>query len=324
MKIIEQSHEILRYDDPLKLIEAAGRTCYKSEDKITEDSAARFAGMLTKAGHYSVLEHANAVFEVKRYVFDHIGRMPYSQFINRSQGGGRTVVSANFRAWLEFFEKYAADYKEKALQPIKSINIYLSTTFPEVFTRFWYSLDVEHKLITEDQMTTEEKLVHATRTVRFITNRGVTHELVRHRPWAYSQESTRYVKYDGNMEFILPVWLDPVWVGDWSDYREAMEERFGRDDENWMRAPTEFIYACKTAESQYQVLLSEGWKPEQAREVLPNALKTEIVCTATLGEWKHMLEQRTSPAAHPQIRALMTPVLDQFKQELPEIFMAEK
>ena len=60
MKIIEQSHEILRYDDPLKLIEAAGRTCYKSEDKITEDSAARFVNMLTKAGHYSVLEQTNA------------------------------------------------------------------------------------------------------------------------------------------------------------------------------------------------------------------------------------------------------------------------
>ena len=173
-------------------------------------------------------------------------------------------------------------------------------------------------------MTTEEKLVHATRTIRFITNRGVTHELVRHRPWAYSHESTRYVKYGSDMEFILPVWLDPVWVGDWSDYEEAMEERFGRRDEDWMQAPTEFIHACKIAELQYTLLLSKGWKPEQAREVLPNALKTEIVCTATLGEWKHMLEQRTSPAAHPQIRALMTPVLDQFKQELPEIFMADK
>ena len=324
MKIIEQSYEVLRYTDPLKLIEAAGRTCWKSEDKITDGSAERFVNMLTKAGHYSVLEHASVAFEVESYVFEHIGRMPYSQFINRSKDKGRTIVSANFRAWAEFFEKYFADSKEKALQPIKSINIYLSITFPMVFTRFWHSLDIEHKCIAEDLMTPKEKLVHATRTVRFISNRGVTHEMVRHRPWAYSQESTRYVKYDGDMEFILPVWLDPVWVGDWSDYQAAMEERFGRRDEDWMIAPTEFIRACKTAEFQYQVLLTEDWKPEQAREVLPNALKTEIVCTATLGEWKHMLEQRTSPAAHPQIRALMTPVLDQFKQELPEIFMAKK
>ena len=108
------------------------------------------------------------------------------------------------------------------------------------------------------------------------------------------------------MSFIKPVWFKE---------NEVIDVPL---DQRW------WCTSMLAAEAHYARLIQQGWKPEQAREVLPNALKTEIVCTATLGEWKHMLEQRTSPAAHPQIRALMTPVLDQFKQELPEIFMADK
>jgi len=197
MKLIEQSWEWAQKPDrPLECIESAGRTCYKSEDKITQGSAERFARMLVKSGHESVIEHAVA-------------------------------------------------------------------------------------------------------GVRFITNRGVTHEIVRHRLAAYSQESTRYVNY-GNQEmtFIRPVW-----------WEQSTEEQKAL-----------FIKACESAEDQYNQLLASGWQPQQAREVLPNSLKTEIVVTANLREWRHIFRLRTSKAAHPQIRVLMQSCRDGFQRQIPILF----
>lgn len=317
MKIIEQSHTWIKEPDPIKVIELCGRTCYKSEDKITEDSANKFVKMLTKSGHLSVLEHGQAAFDVESYMFDHIGRTPHSQFIRRSQAGGRTIISANFRAWEEFFETYYSLYENKALHPIQALNQDLCSRYPDIFMRLWYSnpTDSFFQHIHEDKMTPEEKLIHATRTCRFVTNRGVTHELVRHRPWAYSQESTRYVKYDGEMEFIIPAWFKEFTpnprplshIQEDEEYKSKMGQSLWED-------------TIQEAEDNYLQLLKWGWKPEQAREVLPNSLKTEIVCTAPLSEWRHMLKLRTSKAAHPQIRALMKPVLSDLKEELPNLF----
>lgn len=135
-------------------------------------------------------------------------------------------------------------------------------------------------------------------TVRFVTNRGVTHELVRHRLCSFAQESTRYVRYDGNMEFIKPVWWDSV--------SEASQDMF--------------IHHCQRSEASYQQLLHDGWQPQQAREVLPNALKTEIVVKANLREWHHIFSLRCSKAAHPQIRTLMLGLLEDVKSVLPVVF----
>lgn len=178
------------------LIELAGRTCYKSEDKITKDSAAAFVKRIIKSGHHSVIEHVNI-------------------------------------------------------------------------------------------------------TVRFITNRGVTHELVRHRLASYSQESTRYVNYGGSdIAFVLPVW--------WAESTDVARECFKR--------------SCHDAEQEYNFLLECGWQPQQAREVLPNALKTEIVVTANVREWRHIFSLRTSKAAHPQIRALMKDALSGMRLAFPVVF----
>jgi len=139
---------------------------------------------------------------------------------------------------------------------------------------------------------------HVSLTVKFITNRGVTHELVRHRLAAFSQESTRYVKYDGNMEFIRPVWWDK-----WSDEEKNL---WGKS-----MSSTEAIY-CRLIEQKSRL--------EQAREVLPNSLKTEIVVTANLREWRHIFTMRCAKAAHPQMRALMIPLLKELQQLVPVIF----
>ena len=150
----------------------------------------------------------------------------------------------------------------------------------------------------------ESVLEHISVSVRFITNRSVTHELVRHRLCSFSQESTRYVKYDGKMEFINPVWF--------------RGDTLKKDEE--VLSEITFIKACYSSEIAYHKLLDNGWKPEQAREILPNALKTEIVVTANLREWRHIFKLRTSKKAHPQIRELFKSCLDGFKREIPIIF----
>jgi len=318
MKVIEQSHQFLRESDPIKLIELAGRTCYKSEDKITEDSANRFVQMITKAGHYSVLEHANRIFQVSKETWSFLKDSSDSGYLRFSNKKGVFIVSGNFRAWLEFVLKHTAIKYPTGMQAIQD---YFVKTYPEIFPDYFIVDKKIAIILPEISLDPEEKLIHATRTCRFITDRGVTHEMVRHRPWAYSQESTRYVNYGNKgMEFILPVWVGNIWVGDWSDYETAWRSRFGRRDEDWMIAPSEWLWACKNAKDSYEDLLDKGWQPQFARSVLPNSLKTEVVCTAPLSEWKHMLRLRTSKVAHPQIRILMEPVLAELQEELPEVF----
>lgn len=138
----------------------------------------------------------------------------------------------------------------------------------------------------------ESVLEHVSASVRLITNRGVTHELIRHRIASYSQESSRYCRYSGDLEFIKPVWWE-----DWSKIEQGA----------WTRA-------MKNAEYEYLMLLSEGSRPEQAREVLPNSLKTEIVMTANLRQWRHIFRLRCDKKAHPQIKELMIDLREGFRE----------
>lgn len=203
MRVIDQSFEVLSDLDREKmlcLIEKAGRVCYKSEDKITTDSASGFVRRTIKSGHESVIEHG--------------------------------VIS-----------------------------------------------------------------------IRFITDRGVTHELVRHRLASFSQESTRYCnygleKFGSDLTFIRPAEYDS-----WTD-----QQKF-----HW-------VDGLEQAEKHYFRMLESGCVPQQARAVLPNSLKTEIVVTANLREWRHIFKLRTSKRAHPDIRLIMRKLYNTLRQTLPEIF----
>lgn len=146
----------------------------------------------------------------------------------------------------------------------------------------------------------ESVIEHVSASVRLITNRGVTHELVRHRMACYSQESTRYVKYKNEIEFIQPVW----WQNE--NYPQSAKD-------NW-------IQAMQQAEYFYLQALKAGDTAEKAREILPNSLKTEIVITANLRQWRHIFKMRCSSNAHPQIRELMLACLGGFINEIPIIF----
>ena len=136
----------------------------------------------------------------------------------------------------------------------------------------------------------------------------MSHEIVRHRIASFSQESTRYCnyskdKFDNQLTFILPEWLQA-------------------DHENQDVSHGYLIWydAMIDSEENYKQLLNNGWTPQQARSILPNSLKTEIIITANLREWRTIFKQRTSKAAHPQMRELMCPLLDELKEKLPVIF----
>jgi thymidylate synthase (FAD) len=187
------------YKDILKHIEKAGRTAYKSEDKITEDSAKKFISKIMNFKHESVIEH--------------------------------------------------------------------------------YSI-----------------------TVRVICDRGVTHEIVRHRLASYTQESTRYVnyskgKYNSEITVIEPIFWD----------RDSKKYKIWHS-------------AMRFAEKSYMELLEEGATPQEARSVLPNSLKTEIVITMNLRSWRHFFKLRCDKSAHPQMREIALPLLEEFKKRIPIVF----
>ncbi len=148
----------------------------------------------------------------------------------------------------------------------------------------------------------EAMLEHGYLTVKFICDRAISHEIVRHRMASFAQESQRYCnyskdKFDGHVTFVQPWWMDdsdvgyPIWKN-----------------------------SCLQAEKAYFDLLDEGYSPQQARMVLPNCTKTEIIVTANYREWRHILKLRTAPDAHPDMRALMLELLRTLHFQLPVIF----
>lgn len=149
----------------------------------------------------------------------------------------------------------------------------------------------------------EAMIEHSSLAVKFIVDRGVSHELVRHRIASFAQESTRYCNYSKEkfgreITVIKPCWLDDETAADYRSWEGAM--RF--------------------AESKYFDLLDRGWVPQQARSVLPNSTKTEIVITANYREWRNFFKLRTAKAAHPQMQEVTRPLLRELKEKLPVIF----
>lgn len=148
----------------------------------------------------------------------------------------------------------------------------------------------------------ESVIEHEKITLMFITDRGITHEIVRHRLGSYSQESTRYCNYANDKFGNEITVIEPFY------YRDRPEEY-----EIWKKA-------CEEAQKNYFALLQAGSRPQEARSVLPNSLKTEIAVTYNLREWRHFLKLRCGKGAHPQIKEIAIPLLLFFKEILPTIF----
>jgi thymidylate synthase (FAD) len=262
-------------EDAILWIEKAGRVCYKSEDKIVNGSGLKFVSNIWKRGHYSVLEHSNIVLRTKEK-----SRFPSSVLIKEKSvfdskyftfciEHDRVYIAGNWRAWIEFY----SDHKEE-------INL-------DNFYEFLND-NTSYEMVT-DNIPKDLRAY----TVHFLTDRAVTHELVRHRPCSFSQQSQRYVRY-GDIDFIYPSWY---------------EQTYEKDG-----AISAFEDHCLYTEEIYNHLLDNKMKAEDARVVLSNAVATEIVVTANIREWQHIFNLRIHKAAYPQIKKLLAPVKQQFKE----------
>jgi thymidylate synthase (FAD) len=181
----------------------------------------------------------------------------------------------------------------------------------ELYTRLCYKSEGKSKGTLADAIEFVKRIFHTNKhrgiiehmfvTVRFITDRGITHEIVRHRMASFLQESTRYVDYAGKgVGFILPPW---VRLPDASCPRWA-----------------KYIRRCRTSVANYLEARDEGETPQEARYWLSNGIKTEIVMTANLGSWHNFFDKRCHKSAHPQVRQLALPLLTYFKEHFPGIF----
>lgn len=303
MRIVDPSFEI--QDDldkqPIAVrLEACGRVCYKSEDKITEESAVPFVSKIAAHGHNSVLEMAVATYVVSCHP-DHVLEFHTCQpkyFITDRTDSG-LIVTGSIRSFREMYSKYADNKVVNALVSD------LAGRYPFLFESIYDPEEVAEptddirvkklKLEEVEDFSAELLARHRFVGVKFIVNRAVTHELVRHRPCSYLQESQRYCRYGndkfGNeVTFIRPVFYEEG-TKEFELWKTTMEE-------------TEKIY----------MKLLETSTPQAARTVLPNSCKTEIVAYCNLQEWKHIFSLRTSPAAEPSMREIMIPLEKEMKR----------
>ena len=164
----------------------------------------------------------------------------------------------------------------------------------------------------------ESVIEHIMVSAQIICDRSVSHQIVRHRLASYSQESQRYCnyskdKFNGKVRIIVPTWLE--------DEIDLLQEFVEFGGSNRLSLPAEiWIKSMRNDIQCYEKLLKLGWKPEQARTVLPNSTKTELIMSMNLRSWRHFLELRTSPAADPQIRNVAMQLLSDFKSYLPTVF----
>ena len=300
MKVIKASTEIL--EDKLaelsieQRIEHCGRICYKSEDKITSTSAPIFVGKMLKNKHMSTLEMAVvSVVLLKLIVWkDFEGEIIREKYVQVEEKHDRFIITGSVRAFLEIFQKvYSAGWH--------SVMLFLKAKYPSIFGEV--STDFTYEDAVRFARPHEIPYAHKHIAVRFIVNRAVTHELVRHRPCTFLQESQRYCRYSddkfGNeVTFIAPT---AFWdnIMDFEDTNE--------DVNIW-------ISAMEFAEKQYFKLLEHN-SPQAARTVLPNSCKTEIILYANMLEWEHIFTLRTSPAAEPSMREVMIPLYHEFKDK---------
>lgn len=289
MKLIESSVQIIEEKDPYKMIELAGRTCYKSEDKITENSAKEFVDRMIKLGHGAMLEHGTIYLTLD-------GEDP-----NLSKIQNNPYTKVNIIPYEVLTEdNYTISYKA-----------YITTNL-----RVLVENNLKELLCYQVEPTEHhEKRI----TAKFICDRGISHEFVRHRVFSFAQESQRYCnyskdKFNNECTFIIPSWLNDfpeciirdsiggcMYPSDY--YRENLDGSF-RGNVIFMTHTKYLIDSLFKAEKNYNNLISSGWKPQEARAVLPNAIKTELVMTGFESDWEHFFELRCSGAAHPDAKKL--------------------
>lgn len=283
MKIIQPSFSIIEQgsgvDGIYKQIELAGRTCYKSEDRITETSAKAFVERMIASKHTAMLEHGTVYLAFRLHDED--------KSIDTGWG------------------KYISNPYSKAYPLVD-----------EKSTGVWMGITTNLRVLVENNWLSDlEYFYNPTKvflqriTVHFVCDRAIANEFVRHRVFSFAQESTRYCNYSkdkfGNeLTFIAPSWFK----------EEVNHDKGGLDDANSQI----FVESCELAEQNYLDMIKYGGaKPQDARAILPLSLKTELIMTGFVSDWKHFFDLRalgTTGAPHPDASKLAIPLYNEFKK----------
>ena len=284
MKVINQSFEILPENtNKIFQIESRGRICYKSEDKINELSSIPFVKNIISRKHNSVLEMA--IIQVKTINLERIWYLTPKYFCITDN-----IITATVRGWREFFINNIKEFSSVILE--------FKEKFPILFDDIIVDNNLPKTRIHFIDTCPNDDLYHTWVAVKFITDRTMSHELVRHRPLSVLQESQRYVNYSNEIVFIKP-----------TPYFEDDEISFNK----W----TSMMSTC---ENLYKELYELKNTPQACRKILPNSCKTELIIYTNLREWRHILYLRTSSGADPMMRSLMIPLYYRMKELYPISF----
>ena len=311
MKLIESKAELILQQEGLegvyKQIEFCGRTCYKSEDKIKSGSAKGFVERMINSKHTAMLEQGTVYLKIP---YNWLHRLTHPWLCRKYFKNPYTRVQIMGELVNEL--PILGDHLSSRITP------YLAITTN-------YRVMVENGWLDDLKYLCEPTEYHEKRyTFKFTTDRGVSHELVRHRVFSFAQESTRYCnyskdKFDGEITYILPSWLQdielPTGFGystdDWGslihEYYHYPTDR-GVEEGGFEGNPVRnFMFAIQTSEQLYLSQLKLGWTPQQARQILPNALKTEVCMTGFASDWRFFFDLRyygETGRPHPDMESL--------------------
>lgn len=295
MKLIKQSFEILEQKNfsligIKKFIERCGRVCYKSEDRITDDSYEKFVNMLVKRDHARPLEFGTVHLKIssgmlfEKFLQDLVDYKLYNPaWIKYKELPEYTYITTNYRHYLQIIKKcpYVAEYFTE------QNNCYYPSRY----------------------------------TVHMVLSRGVMDEFRTHVSLSHLAESTRYCnyskdKFNNEITFIKPCWLDiPIghytyWDGDWCDI-DKMKIQLPEGEHKDIDA---FLWTLNNAETHYTLLINSGWTPQQAREVLPLSVKSELISCGFEDAWENFFYRRCANDAHPMAREIAIPLQKRFKE----------
>lgn len=320
MKAVNAGYVIINELNITKKIEKIARVCYKSENCIKEGSDLAMISRLVKNKHYAMLEHGTLTYEVSKSVYKEIQEL-LDETMNRQDISvprlhlsyncqeNRYVISGNLRTYLEFFEAVDKSYLTSSIPLLyehvhQDSNGCIEYEFKNI-EQYYNTRDKITRIDDFNELSVKERMIHETVSVLFTIDKGVSHELVRHRDASFAQESSRYCSYDKGKFGSEITCIKPCFWNEGTPMYEAWKA------------------SCEFAEKTYMDMLKNGATPQEARSVLPHSLKADITCTANLYEWQHIFDLRaldkTGPA-HPQMKEVMVPLYKEFEERYPTIF----
>lgn len=336
MKLVHPRVEVLDYLDetpPLDRIEVCGRTSYKSEGRIKDGSSAKFVKALIDRKHLSVLEHHRFVlkWEAPNWGTNQ-GVSAWLEMINEVQQvqeycEGLMTECQDKTMWLSWNARTLIEARQKLVRNrlVAAVHYLVGSKWPDLFSNLppnsdlpgWESVAECLNLVKSQTVLHGLKPEKSARllpaTMRFVVDRGVSHELVRHRKMSPTQESTRYVRYGsdkGGVSFVIPNWVEiqprdiPV--------NESLEE-VSAIFPSLTQADAQWVTMVATSELQYLAALENSWTPQQARSSLCHSVKTEVCLTGTIERWRTLLSLRVADDAHPQAAQVAVPALRWFQ-----------